>query len=135
MATVSSAIQLYGVMSSLAFTLTQMANTPLNPFSNSSSTKLRLESQGLISCANALHNKDAASLMQPAVDSAIQHVNAAQAIFDVINNNPTNTFTDVGVFAVVDSAISAAQAAISLTAVALTAVSISVASSVAPSPA
>lgn len=112
MATVTSATNLFGALSSLAFSLTQMANTPLNPFDTESVTKLRSESGACISCATTLHGRDAATLDQGAVDSANLHVQAAQHLFDVINGSATNTFTDVGVFAVVDSAISAAQAAV-----------------------
>jgi hypothetical protein len=112
MATVSSAIELFGDLSSLSFTLAHMADTPLNPFTPGSATRLRLQAQSLINCANTLHNQAAALLDQTRVDSAIQHVQAAQSLFDLINNSPSNTLTDTAVFDVVDSAISAAQAAV-----------------------
>ena len=110
MATVSSVAKLYAGVAQLAYTVSQMAATPLLPFVAADVPRLLTQSNTLAGQAVAIHGRTPAPMLQPAVDSATSHVLAAQQLFGIINSSPTNSLTSAAVFATTDAAIAAVTA-------------------------
>lgn len=107
MATVSSVAKLYAEVAQLAYTVSQMAATPLLPFVTADVPRLLTQSNTLAGQAVAIHGRPPALMLQPAVESAASHVLAAQQLFYIINNGPANSLTSVAVSATTDAAIAA----------------------------
>jgi predicted lipid-binding transport protein (Tim44 family) len=110
MATTTSVSQLYGALTQLAYSVTQMAGTPILPFMPPDVPQLTGQATSLAALAMNVHNRDPDPMLQANVDSAIAHLQAAQSLFDIINNHPTNSLTSANVIATTNSAIASAQA-------------------------
>lgn len=100
-----STAKLYGSIGQLAYTESKMADTPLIPFDVGDVDTLTLQSTKLADLAIALHDRDPSDLEQDAVNSAIDHTQIAQSMFDAINKNPTNNLARQTVYDSVQSAI------------------------------
>jgi predicted lipid-binding transport protein (Tim44 family) len=110
MATTTSVSQLYAALTQLAYSVTQMAGTPLLPFMPPDVPQLTGQATALAALAMNVHNRDPNQMSQATVDSAFDHLQAAQSLFDIINDHPTNSLASANVVATTDSSIASARA-------------------------
>lgn len=109
MATTTSVSQLYSALTQLARSITQMAGTPILPFLPPDVPQLTGQATALAALSVNVHNRDPDPMLQANVDDAFAHLQAAQSLFDIINNLPTNSLASANVIATTNAAITSAK--------------------------
>lgn len=99
--------KLYEQTCKLAYTESQVAISPRRPFGVADQTKLADQAFQLAEEAKRIRGLDPASVEEAKVHAALTKVAAAQAMFDLINNQTGNDFTTKQVFAAVEAALNA----------------------------
>jgi hypothetical protein len=101
----SSVSQLYGAVTQLAWTETNMAIHPRFPFGVADSTTLAAEGNDVANCAMRLRNKNPAIMDQNVVFSASGAVNSALAMFLAVEHSIANGLNTATIYAAVRNAI------------------------------
>jgi hypothetical protein len=110
MADLSSAANLYGSVTKLAYTEAQHAIHPRPPFAIADRNNLTQQATQVANCAASFRQKDAIQVNQVNLFHAQSLVSTAQTMFDVINNTVSNNLSINHVYTAVTDAITAVNA-------------------------